>query len=465
MSFAFTLSHRLARTFWVFGIAAVLAGCTVEKSIANPSTPPDTSTVTPPPPAPQPKPASGFFVAPNGLGSASGSLGAPWDLTTALNGASGRVHAGDTIWVRGGTYYGHFWGSVSGSASGPVVVRAYPGDRAIIDGVNTTSDNFVISGSYVIVWGLEFTNTAPSRTTSLINHDYRADGVVNSGPHNKYVDIVVHDVGTGFYNYSQQNDVEVYGGVFYNIGWQAPDRGHGHALYLKSDAGPLLARDNVVFNQYGYGFHVYTNVGDGLLNNIRLEGNVSFDNGVLASTGTSANLGNLGEPLANNFAVMSNMTYMAPGLAGTNVMLGSGSGLTATNNYVVGGDGLGQGTWTGSVVNSGNTVLSAGRTSQAPMVFVRPNAYERGRANIVVYNWNGQNTVSANLGGVLNSGDHYEVHNVQNLFGAPVASGTFSGGSVSIPMTGVTPPVPVGLGSSPAPRTGPYFDVFIVTRS
>ena len=123
MSFAFKLSHRLARNFWVVGIAAVLAGCTVEKSIANPSTPPDTSTVTPPPPAPQPKPASGFFVAPNGLGSASGSLGAPWDLTTALNGASGRVHAGDTIWVRGGTYYAPFRSSVSGSASAPVHTR------------------------------------------------------------------------------------------------------------------------------------------------------------------------------------------------------------------------------------------------------------------------------------------------------------------------------------------------------
>src|SRR2546429_7157299 len=142
MSFAFKLSHRLARNFWVVGIAAALAGCTVEKSIANPSTPPDTSTVTPPPPAPQPKPASGFFVAPNGLGSASGSLGAPWDLTTALNGASGRVHAGDTIWGRGGTYYPPFRGSGGGRASAPRGGRAYPGGGAIIHGVKTPPGNF-----------------------------------------------------------------------------------------------------------------------------------------------------------------------------------------------------------------------------------------------------------------------------------------------------------------------------------
>jgi hypothetical protein len=72
--------------------------------------------------------------------------------------------------------------------------------------------------------------------------------------------------------------------------------------------------------------------------------------------------------------------------------------------------------------------------------------------------------VSVDLGNVLQSGDHYVIRNVQNLRGSPVASGTFDGGSVSIPMGGVTPPTPVGLGSSRAPMTGPYFDVFVVTR-
>jgi hypothetical protein len=155
---------------------------------------------------------------------------------------------------------------------------------------------------------------------------------------------------------------------------------------------------------------------------------------------------------------------MAPSLSGENLTLGSGSGLTATDNFVVGGNGLTKGSWSGSVVNHDNTVLGASHSSQAAKVFVRPNAYETGRANIVIYNWSGQSAVSVNLGGVLHSGDHYEVHNVQNLRGAPVASGTFSGGSVSIPMTGVAPPKPVGVGSASAPRTGPYFDVFIVTR-
>ena len=461
---------KLGLSCWcVVAGSAIAVGCGGDQGWAVTNPPADTAKATqpttpPPPPPPQPTAHSGYFVAANGSSSADGSQARPWDLATAVSGGGGRVHPGDTVWVRAGTYYAPFRTTFTGTAAQPIVLRAYPGERAVIDGVNTTSDNFVVQGSYTVIWGLEFTNTASSRYTSDINHDYRADLVVNKASHTKYVNLIAHDGGAGFYNYSSETDVEVYGGVFYNLGWQAPDRGHGHALYLKADVGPMVARDNVVFNQYGYGIHVYSNAGDGLLNNIRLEGNVSFDNGSLASTGTSANLGNLGVMPANNLAFTGNMTYMAPTLSGANVTVGSGSGLTLTNNYVVGGDGMTQDSWTGNVLRSANTVLAAGRSSQAPTVFVRPNVYEAGRAMVVIYNPSEQGGVAVNLGGVLNAGDRFEVRNVQDLRGTPVTSGTYDGGMVNVPMGGVTPPTPIGLSSSQAPRTGPGFDVFIVTK-
>ena len=403
---------------------------------------------------------SGYYVTTGGTTGGDGSASQPWTLSYALGGAGGRVGAGDTVWVRGGTYYAPFRSTLTGTAAAPIVVRAYPGERPIIDGVNATGDNFVVAGSWSVMWGLEFTNTAPSRYTDLINNDYRPNIVINNGPHNKYVNLVIHDGGVAFYNYSAQFDVEIYGSIVYNNGWQAPDRGHGHGMYLKSDVGPIVARDNVIFNQYGYGIHVYTDLGSGLLNNIHLEGNVSFDNGSLSPTGPSANLGNLGQPLANTLGVLDNMTYFAPSLSGSNVTLGSGDGLTATGNYVVGGAGISEGTWTNATV-TGNTVLSA--TASAPTrVFVRPNRYELGRANIIVYNPSGQGSVTVDLSGVVPAGVRYEVRNVQDLFGAPVASGT-GGGAVSLPMSGVTPPTPIGMSSSAAPTTGPYFNVFVVT--
>jgi hypothetical protein len=398
----------------------------------------------------------------NGTSGGDGSAAQPWSFAYALSGAGGRIQSGDTVWVRGGTYYAPFRSTLTGTASAPIVVRAYPGERPIIDGVNATGDNFVVAGSWSIIWGLEFTNTMLSRYTDLINHDYRHNNVINNGPHNKYVNLVIHDGGVAFFNYSVQSDVEIYGSIVYNNGWQAPDRGHGHGMYLKSDVGPVVARDNVLFNQYGYGIHVYTNAGSGLLNNIHAEGNVSFDNGSLSPTGTSANIGNLGEPLANNLGIQDNMTYFAASLSGSNLVLGSGDGLMATGNYVVGGGGISEGTWTNATV-TGNTVLSASATGPV-RVFVRPNEYEPGRANIIVYNPSGQGSVTVDLSGVVPAGVRYEVRNVQDLFGAPVASGT-GGGAISLPMLGIQAPTPVGMSSSAAPTTGPFFNVFIVTRA
>ena len=83
--------------------------------------------------------------------------------------------------------------------------------------------------------------------------------------------------------------------------------------------------------------------------------------------------------------------------------------------------------------------------------FVRPNPYEVGRANLIVYNPSGQSSVLLDLTAVLAVGAKYQIVNVQDLFGAPVVSGTYSGGTVALPLVGVQPPVPVGLSSSPAP--------------
>ena len=66
------------------------------------------------------------------------------------------------------------------------------------------------------------------------------------------------------------------------------------------------------------------------------------------------------------------------------------------------------------------------------------------------------------MSGILRAGDQYEVRNVNDYYGAPVASGTYSGGSVVLPMNGVAPPPRLGRSTRTPPRTGPYFDTFIV---
>jgi len=189
---------------------------------------------------------------------------------------------------------------------------------------------------------------------------------------------------------------------------------------------------------------------------------------------------------ADGITVADNMTYYPPRYGAKNLQVGPVSGLpngsmTVRNNYAVGGStSLYVGHWRHAVVD-GNTLVGGGgvdiRTdlgatpavAPAPTtgttVFVRPNGYEPGRANIVVYNWGGLATAAVDVSKVLHVGERYAVRNVQDLFGAPVAGGTYEGGSISLPMTAVPPPPPIGMARSPAPVTGPLFNVFLLERT
>ena len=74
--------------------------------------------------------ASPFHVANAGNDSGPGSLGSPWRTITA---SLGKLHAGDTLYVRQGTYFEHPVAAVSGSPSASIVVRSYPGETATLD--------------------------------------------------------------------------------------------------------------------------------------------------------------------------------------------------------------------------------------------------------------------------------------------------------------------------------------------
>src|SRR5439155_703313 len=136
-------------------------------------------TVTAPP---APGTHAGWYAAPNGSSSGDGSSGRPWNLATALSGGNGKVQPGDTVWLRGGTYAGQFRSTLTGTAAAPIVVRQYPGERAIIDGAGSTSDTFVADGSYSVFWGFEMTNSDPVRCCSTSSF-FRADMMVSHATH------------------------------------------------------------------------------------------------------------------------------------------------------------------------------------------------------------------------------------------------------------------------------------------
>jgi hypothetical protein len=97
---------------------------------------------------------------------------------------------------------------------------------------------------------------------------------------------------------------------------------------------------------------------------------------------------------------------------------------------------------------------------------VRPNAYQPGRANVIIYSFSGATSVTVNLStaGLVN-GQSYTIRNAQNYFGSPVVTGTYNSSqpTISVPLTGAAQTVatPNGLGFTPA-STCPQFCPMVV---
>jgi hypothetical protein len=87
------------------------------------------TSLPPPPPT-----GSTFYASPSGNG--NGAIDSPWGLQTALDKP---LAPGSTLYLRGGTYRGNFTSNLTGTAAAPIIVRQYPGERAILDGNYSTA--------------------------------------------------------------------------------------------------------------------------------------------------------------------------------------------------------------------------------------------------------------------------------------------------------------------------------------
>lgn len=453
-------------------------------------------------------PAARHYASPAGSPAGDGSRDRPWDLATALAGGHGTVQPGDTIWLRGGTYVGRFDGTLIGTSAAPVVVRQYPGERATIDG------NLHVHGAWAIYWGFEITQSNPTANAN--------DALETYGPNCKFINLIVHDAGKqGMSFWENEGTSELYGSIFYNNGTH---ENFDHGVYAASEGGEKWIVDNIVFDNLAYGIHVYVGSKHPFLSNVHVRGNTAFNTGAISRDAPQdANLLIGGDVLTEHVSADSNLLYF-PGTTGRNMRLGMPRGdnrdVVVRDNYVVGGavtllmagwtkaevvgnifigaadivdltsrGSLAGHTWRGNAyvrdptarawryqggaydlaawqttTGLGGTGTATAATPTAPRVFVRPNRYEPGRATIVVYNWGRHSSVTADVTGALRVGARFDVHNVQDLFGPPVVTGTYAGGAIEIPMVGVTPPHPVGRAETASTAsTGPFFDVFILT--
>lgn len=113
----------------------------------------------------------------------------------------------------------------------------------------------------------------------------------------------------------------------------------------------------------------------------------------------------------------NNNTYYAPNAVAAEFRVQQSNNSFSTYNWT---------TWKNTTGYDVNSTISSG-TPQGIEIYVRPNIYERGRANIIIYNWNSSDSVTVDLSTTgIQNGETFELRNVANYFGDTPITGTFS---------------------------------------
>ncbi len=86
-----------------------------------------------PAPSKRPLPAENVHFV-NGAGGNDAGAGTESDPWKTIGHALTQIQAGDTLAIRGGTYFENIYCAVAGTPDKPITIRAYPGEQVIIDG-------------------------------------------------------------------------------------------------------------------------------------------------------------------------------------------------------------------------------------------------------------------------------------------------------------------------------------------
>jgi len=115
--------------------------------------------------------AATYYVAPTGDDANPGTIDRPW---RTIQKAAATLTAGDTVYIRAGTYPERVIPQHSGSAGQPITYAAYPGETVTLDGTGITLPDdlaglFEIAGrSYIRVSGLHVINAGPFANNAAI---------------------------------------------------------------------------------------------------------------------------------------------------------------------------------------------------------------------------------------------------------------------------------------------------------
>lgn len=250
-----------------------------------------------------------------------------------------------------------------------------------------------ITGRYVWFWDFELMSSDPIRTTPIsgsVSVDIsRGTGIDVRTPGIKLINLVVHDAADAIGFWEAAEDGEISGAIIYHNGWQAPDRGHGHGIYIQNRNGKKLIRDVISFNNFATGMKVFGEAGWAV--GVDFDGVISFNNGSVrqSNQGKEVNLyvGTGSQP-GDLISISNSFLYHSIGTRGENLHIGYVSPnkrVRLTDSYVAGGSmALDMTRWEQAVVR-GNTfyVPSLGGWSAQALISLKTI-----NPSVPLYDWN-----------------------------------------------------------------------------
>ena len=468
-----------------------------------------------------------YHVSVEGSSNGNGSKENPWDLSTALNKKS-VIKGGDTLWVHAGTYFGDYKSTLQGSEQSPIIVKAVSDFNVILNGKSAQGADAVLTIESKYVWycGLTITNSDTHRIeTSTLD---TKSGINVLGAYNKLINCIIHNnIGNGIGFWSTALESEIYGCIIYHNGYRGDTRGHGHGIYTQNETGTKFITDNIFFNSFGIGIHIYTE--NGSIKGYKVEGNTFFNSGLPGYNQLERHIIVGGtKHSADRIMINENYFYNKPNYPSkAGVQFGysaANQNAEFTNNYMVDGtfycitnwdtvkctnNSLISKTtqmsliafdnyqnikklnfnnnqyykgcfypvyppataqsfeyWKNASNQDNNSVYSSSEPSKT-VSFIRKNRYETGRATIVIYNWENLETIDVDLSQVLSQGDEYELFDVSCLSKGAVSKGVYDGKKISISTKLTAVDLPNGYlpNLNEIVHTFPSFGVFFVKRT
>jgi hypothetical protein len=216
-----------------------------------------------------------------GNDNAAGSITAPW---ASLNKANSTMTAGDTLYLRGGTYSGVSginW-SKSGTVNNPVVISAYPGEHPVFNG-NGADWLLMITGSYAVFDGFEVTN--------YHSWAFMPDG----GAHVlEFRSCYIHDilaVEVGGITTKSCYQVVIENCIFERMGRSLTQTAYDHALYNAAGSHDIIIRNNLFRDNYAgpaiHNYHTPSPYNIWIYNNVFLMRLGAERSGIFTGNGTN----------------------------------------------------------------------------------------------------------------------------------------------------------------------------------